>query len=392
MYKVLWIDDQYKDPEMIQFAIEADNKGLILEGYPSFEEGFEALENSLEHFDVILLDGLFFEKKGQQAGTEDESGIGMAIAKINELKSQKVFPWFVLSGQDKFTKGENSLLKANKAKCFDKTNPSDVVRLFEVMKTAASEQPDAQLKHKYTILLEVCSDHFLGTEHFSRLFTLIKHIENIEKLTNTEDMLNPIRKIIERMFIRMADKGIIPDAILSNKGWINGSSLFLANKHPDFVHLSEITPPIVSENIHRLLNIIQDASHGEGELRLKVDQYLKNTQSDFLYRSSVYLLFDLLIWFKQYMFNNSDRETNKARWERRVLDEDWILGTITRIADNGWGTFQPANAQVTISILPKMVIDNNLNETDSVEVIVHPSPDGSKKHIKEIRVSTKKTD
>ena len=43
MYKVLWIDDQYKDDEMIQFAIEADNEGLILEGYPSFEEGLSIL-------------------------------------------------------------------------------------------------------------------------------------------------------------------------------------------------------------------------------------------------------------------------------------------------------------------------------------------------------------
>src|SRR5690606_24601093 len=141
--------------------------------------------------------------------------------------------------------------KANKAKCFDKTNPTDVVNLFEVMKSAASQQPDAQLKHKYADLLETCSGKLLGAEHFSRLFSLIKHIENIEKLTNTEDMLNPIRKIIERMFILMADRGIIPEAIISNKGWINGSSLFLANKHSDYEHLSEITPPLVSENIDR---------------------------------------------------------------------------------------------------------------------------------------------
>ena len=384
MYKVLWIDDQYKDAVMIQFAIEADNEGLILEGYPSFEEGFEALERKLEHFDVILLDGLFFEKKGQEAGTEDESGIGMAIAKINELKSRKVFPWFVLSGKDKFTKGENSLLKANKAKCFDKTNPTDVVKLFEVMKSAASQQPDAQLKFKYAVLLDTCSDQLFGTEHSSRLFALIKHIENIEKLVNTEDMLNPIRKIIERMFTCMADRGIIPEAIISNKGWINGSSLFLANKHSDYEHLSEITPPLVSENIHRLLNIIQDASHGEGELRLKVDQYLKTAQSDFLYRSCVFLLFDLLLWFKEFTENNSDKDTNKARWKSKVSNGDWITGTVTRIAENGWGTFQPDNAHATISIPPKMVIHNGLHETDSIKVIAEPSPDGTKTFIKDI--------
>lgn len=384
MYKVLWIDDQYKDDEMIQFAIEADNEGLILEGYPSFEEGFEALERKLEHFDVILLDGLFFEKKGQEAGTEDESGIGMAIAKINELKSKKVFPWFVLSGKDKFTKGENSLLKANKARCFDKTNPSDVVKLFEEMISAASQQPDAQLKHKYADLLGTCSDELLGTEHFSRLFGLIKHIENVEKLSNTEDMLAPIRKTIERMFTRMADCGLIPEAIISNKGWINGSSLFLANKHSDYEHVSDITPPLISENFHRLLNISQDGLHGDGELKLKVDKYLKTAQSDFLYRSCVYLLFDLLLWFKEFMDNNSDKDTNKTRWKSKVSNGDWITGTVTRIADNGWGTFKLDNAHSTIGIPPKMVSDNGLNETDPIKVIAEPSPDGTKIFIKAI--------
>jgi hypothetical protein len=381
MYKVLWIDDQHKDSEMVQFAIEADNEGLFLEGYSSFEEGFEALERRPENFDLILLDGLFFEKKGQVSGTEDESGIGMAIAKINELKSHKVFPWFVLSGKDKFTKGENSLLVANKAKCFDKTNPADVVQLFAQMKAAASEQPDAQLKYKYAHLLEVCSEQFLGTEHFVRLFGLIKHVESPDKLVNTEDMLNPIRKIMERMFTSMADRGIIPEAIISNKGWITGASLFLANKHPDYEHLSEIAPPLVSESIHRLLNIIQDASHGDGELRLKVDQYLKNAPSDYFYRSCVYLLFDLLLWFKALMEHNLDKDANKARWQNKGKIENWLTGTVTRIADNGWGTFQPENSDNTISIPPKMVTDYRLNENDSIKVLTRPSSDGTKTYI-----------
>ena len=156
MYNILWIDDQHNDPEMIQFAIEAENKGLVLEGYESSEEGFIALENKFEYFDLILLDGLFFEKKGQERGTEDESGIGSAIAKINELRARKIFPWFVLSGKDKFTKGENTLLKANKAECYDKTNPSDVEKLFNDMRSAAIKQPDTQLKHKFASLLEIC--------------------------------------------------------------------------------------------------------------------------------------------------------------------------------------------------------------------------------------------
>lgn len=384
MFTILWIDDQHNDEEMIQFAIEADNEGLFLKGFTSFEEGFDVLEKNLERFDVILLDGLFFEKKGQETGTEDEIGIGMAIAKINELKSKKVFPWFVLSGKDKFTKGENSLLKANKAKCFDKTNPSDVVRLFEEMKLSAMHQPDAQLKFNYSDLLETCSDKLLGSEHFSRLFALIKHLENVEKMANTEDMLNPIRKIIERMFTRMAEHGIIPEAIISKKGWINGSSLFLANKHSDYDYLSEIIPPIVSENIYRLLNIIQDASHGDGELKLKVDQYLKSAQSDYLYRSCVNLLFDLLLWFKDFISNNSDKDTNKSRWKSKLIKGDWITGKVIRIAENGFGTFQPENTHETISIPKQMVLEYQLKEFNLIKIIAAPSPNGAKKYIKEI--------
>ena len=386
MYRVLWIDDQYKDVEMIQCAIEADNSGLLLEGYASFEEGFEVIERNLELFDLILLDGLFFEKKGQVAGTEDESGIGMAIAKINELKNKKVFPWFVLSGKDKFTKGENSLLKANKAKCFDKTNPYDVVKLFEEMKLAASQQPEAQLKHLYFELLETCSDELLGHENFSRVFALVKHIENIDKLANSEDKLNPIRKIIERMFSRMAEKGIIPEAIITNKGWINGSSLFLSKKHSDYEYLADIIPPIVSENIHRLLNIIQDASHIDGELRLKVDLYLKTAKSDYLYRSCVYLMFDLLLWFNDYIKNNSNINTNKERWRSKIINSDWINGAVIRIAENGWGTFQPETSHKTISIPPKMISDNNLKEHDLIKIKAEPSQDGLRIHIKEIKI------
>lgn len=211
MYKVLWIDDQYKDAEMIQFAIEADNEGLLLEGYPSFEEGFEALERKLEHFDVILLDGLFFEKKGQETGTEDESGIGMAIAKINELKSRKVFPWFVLSGKDKFTKGENSLLKANKAKCFDKTNPSDVVRLFAEMKFAASQQVDAQIRHEYQEVFYIFTSGYLPAEVEIQVLDLIKTDLPLTRVA-IKSMLTNIRSIHESCFLKLESIGVISDS------------------------------------------------------------------------------------------------------------------------------------------------------------------------------------
>jgi hypothetical protein len=384
MYNVLWIDDQYKDAEMIQFAIEADNNGLLLDGYPSFEEGFDALERKLEYYDVILLDGLFFEKKGQEVGTEDEAGIGMAIARINELKSRKFFPWFVLSGKDKFTKAENSLLKANKARCFDKTNPTDVVKLFEEMKVAASHQPDAQLKHKYADLLEMCSDQLLGPEHFSRLYPLIKHIEYNGKVNGGEDILTAVRKIVEGLFATLAQYQIIPNQLVGEKGWINGSSHFLSDRHNDYILQTEIVPPLVAFNIHRLLDIIQDGSHAYGELKYKVDKYMKDSQSDYFFRSTVFLLFDVLLWFKVFIANNIDKEVNKGRWGSKVSNDDWILGYVKEIKVNGWGVFQPNSTSNTIDIPDYMIKEHKLNQDDSMKVIPKQSPDGKRTFIKAI--------
>lgn len=319
MYKVLWVDDQYEDPSMIQFAIEAENNGLYLEGFTSFEEAFENLTKKINEYDLILLDGLFFEKKNQEKGTEDEKGIGMAIAKINELKNRKVFPWFVLSGKDKFTKGENSLLIANQAKCFDKTNPSDVVRLFKEMKEAALDQPEIQIKHKYKDVLDSCSNSFLGYKNYSRLFELIQYVESDSKIKGGEDKLTTVRKVVEGLFHTLGRYEIIPSQMVGQKGWINGSSKFLSGNHNDYILISEIVPPILAFNLSNLLEIIQDGSHAYGDLKYEVDQYIKGSKSDYFFRSCVYALFDILISFKGYIATNQDATLNKKRWATREI-------------------------------------------------------------------------
>lgn len=370
MTKVLWFDDQYKDLE--QFKIQAENQGFLLEGYESAEEGIKALEKKYEAFDLILLDGLFYEKKIK--GSVDARGIGKVIGKIMELNTKKNIPFFVLSGQDKFTKQDNTLLTAYNIKPYDKKNPADLMKLFQDMKEVVKNLPDHQIKFRHAKLLDVCSDDLLGFDNYLRLFELVKQIEEKTKIDGGEKILNEIRKIIEGLFEVLGKYQIIPNEIIGKKGWVNGSSLFLAGIHKDYDYKEKIVPKIISNNIYRLLEIIQDGSHAYSELKFKVDNHIKNSESDYFFRSNVYLLFDILLWFKEFIIDNQNIEKNKNKWI--LKEENWITGKVTRIAENNYGTFEDGT-----SIPPHLVLEHSLKTGDMVNILKNKE---NKNHIEKI--------
>ena len=107
-YHVLWVDDEHDDPDLLPFVIQAEQKNIFLDGFSNFEDGFNALEGDINHYDAILLDALFFENSDSK--TPNPAGLGSALKKINELLDRKAFPHFVLSGQTTFTDVTNPII------------------------------------------------------------------------------------------------------------------------------------------------------------------------------------------------------------------------------------------------------------------------------------------
>ena len=390
-YNILWVDDQHDDEEMVQFIVYAENEGIILEGFASFEEAFEKLEDKLEEFDAILLDGMFFEKKDQLTGTEDEVGIGMAIAKINELKSKKVFPWFVLSGKDQFTKSKNSIIAANKKRCFDKTNPKDVVELFQLIKIEVTQQPDFQIRHEYQKVFDVCTDKYIGEAAKKPLLQILKSIKN--PLNSFEDELyfTQIRIILESMF-RAANKlGLLHDKCLE-RGKVNlsDSSLFLSGeqtKHLDVSCKRRHFNKIISDSVKSLLFITGAASHTidpEIKNNINLEEYRKTINTPYLLYSLTFQLTDILIWFKKYADENPDKEKNKSLWVN--LEEaigDWQEGIVISLSTTkGFAFFKPTCGTSNAYIHPTIVSDNALAENDHVTAIIEEFEDNRTKEIK----------
>lgn len=318
-YKVLWLEDESE--KMDGFFDKAYQKEIELILVETFSElKNEILRKSKFYYDAIILDGFGLIESNEEKPSL--KALQESINFINQHKNQEVFPYFILSGYLGEEEHKNVRDMIGSENIYYKT--IDEEKLITNLKRAVDEKLETQLKFKYQQLIELCTNDFLGEDNFSRMLSIIKHIENHEKLTNSEDLLNPLRKIVEKVFEKLKDQGIIPDQILTEPGWINGSSLFLSNLHSNYEHLSEFIPPIVGENIHRLLNITHDASHVGGNLKLKSDQYIQSASSDYLYRSCTFLLFDILLWFKDFVENHPNKNQNLALWRKKILLEGII--------------------------------------------------------------------
>ena len=393
MYKVLWIDDDCKEDDMGYFIEEAEEKGFILDGYESYEEAFDILEKNIDKYDIILLDGLFHEKKGQEKGTEGITAIGKSINRISELKSRKVFPWFVFSGQEKFTNDDYYILEQNGIRCYDKKYPPHREELFRDMKAAADDLPNVQIRHNYKRVFQVCTGEYVSELVGQSLLNLLK----IEDAHVSANHFTAIRINVEHIFVAFNKFKLLPDEFVKYKVKLNPSSVFLSGYQNDkvsdlnkmYIHNEEThLPRQIANCLKFILEVVQPGAHIS-----HVRDHVQKVQTPYLFKSTLYQLMDLLVWFKIYI--DSNPKTNN--WEKREAtcqtsedathdynENNWILGEVARIGVDGWGTFRPLNTSDAITIIPQMLLDNELELGDYIKVITEPSPDGSKLHIKAI--------
>jgi hypothetical protein len=383
-YNILWIDDEHNDEALLPFILQAEQQDIILDGYGSFKEGFNALETNINYYDVILLDALFFEDENSK--TPNPVGLGSAIQKINELKNKKTFPYFVLSGQTHFTDVTNPILEAFKLRCYNKKNPEDVKELLQNIKKEAEQQVITQLKHKFSNAFSLCEDKYLGSKEFARVLQLIKDIENPENISNQQDALLPMRKVLEAIFKKLNSIGLIPDKIQNGSGAINGASFFLAGNNKDYNYKEELIHPVIAESIWHLLGLTQDASHNEGS-KLGADTYLSDSINSYLYQSLCFSLLEVLEYIKPFLDSNSDKKINQSKWELKETvfnSDDFVKGKITKVSENGKGTFESIQLSSTISVRLDLMKKYKLKEGSLITITTKPGSSKTSKFINEI--------
>lgn len=374
--KVLLVDD--KEDYCKSLSGVARHKNIQIVYSLDWETGFEILQNDA-NIEFVILDGKGKVEADQAIEHESFALKAMKDIDVYGSKVNRDIPYCLNTGYiDSFGTFQGNV------EIFEKSDDQRD-KMFEYIIDRVSNSEFYTLKNKYPNPIMLCTDAYIGSKHFDRIIDIIKDIENPEKIEVAQDMLNPMRKILEALFDKLNEIGLIPDEVRKEEGGINGSSIFLSGLNSNYVCQAELIHPMVAENIYRLLNITQDGSHDKGK-KLRADEYLSLSKNHILYKSTVYLLLDILEYMKGFLDDNPHKNLNQEKWELRKLTApiDSISGKVIEIQDSGWGVFESDDKIKTIKI-PDYKMKQHLLELDQpLKVTTKPSPDGTRTYIDEI--------
>lgn len=330
-YTVLWVDDEWEN--LIGIRQKAVENNIELIGYSNAEAAILELKKNYLIYDAVILDGLFYLSKEEKGVPTKQSGLMSVATTIQDLKNLKVIPWFILTGKSSVKSDSTSYLESqNKLDyIFDKLEPTDIDRLFEMLKKEADNQPITQLRHKYHDALRICDEDCLGRGYEGKL------LEIIQSLEEPSNNYNELRQFYEHLFKRLSEIEILPKELIGEKGWISNSAKILAGINPsgyevllpDFIH------PLIGEILRNSLFIMQDGSHVEGNLKLDVKGFTSKYNTGYVYRSVVYGFLEVIAYMAKIIKENPDPDLNSKRY-KKIEDETYVEGIIACDANGNY--------------------------------------------------------
>ena len=220
IYRVIWFDDEHEERKRIRES--AHLKGIRLIGFSNAEEGIAELTRNIEAYDAALLDGIFYETASEKGIPTEDAAMGKVAKELLRLDSRKKLPWFILSGQDSFTKEKNKYAAAFKGgNVFDKLGgEKEYEDLWEQLIAEADKLPETQARHQNKPLFKIFELGYLPNEVEQQLLQLM--IRPLPENDNDlKGMLSTIRSIHESCLIKLESIRVLDNKLRSFNAKLN---------------------------------------------------------------------------------------------------------------------------------------------------------------------------
>lgn len=314
-YNVLWLDDRFES--QTEFARNAADHGINLRGFRTLDDGMDSLERSISFYDAVLLDTTFFIDHVDENSSKLSSSIkalSYAVDKINQLASKKLLPYFIFTSNPSYE--NDSTFRVTYENFYRKYVVEDMQRLFADIRNSVKTEIDAVIRNKYSDVFEAFSDKYIGQTHRSTIFEVLKHYENPNALINGELYYNPLRKILEAIFMALYRYGAVPNSCFKGHGEPNimYCSLYLSGKEVRlgggrFIKAKEkYFPSIIQNHVWNIVSYTNIGSHNEVPSKSVGSDIAELRESGI---NSPYLLYiltfemmDVILWTKAFIDKN----------------------------------------------------------------------------------------
>lgn len=314
-YNVLWLDDRYDS--QTDFSRKAAENGINLRGFKTLDEGMENLEDCLTFYDAVLLDTTFFIDRDDENTNKISKSIkalAHAIARIHQLSAKKLIPYFIFTSNPEYEK--DATFVATYENFYRKYDESDMQHLFADIRNRVKREVDAVIRNKYCEIFEAFTDKYIGQAHVSVIFEVLKNYENPSAVINSELYYNPLRKILEAIFMALYRYGALPSSCFKAHGEPNimYCSLYLSGKEVrmgggKFTKAKEkYFPNIIQNNVWNIVSYTNIGSHNEVSTKNVgsdiSDLRASGVNSPYLLYVLTFEMLDVILWTKAFIDKN----------------------------------------------------------------------------------------
>lgn len=331
-YKVLLIDDKHDNSSLEAIKKMAKMANIELVGEKYHVQGMEILKNDLSmEFQAVILDATGFKKSDVEEGKETNSGLYYSLKFLNELKSDRVIPWFVYTGAPRNIDDENFMeqiseyqsdIKFGSAELCYYTKTIHEKELLVDLKTEIDKLEQTKIEYLHRQVFMIAKNINIPNEEISALISIIKSIQSNGNNLDPSLYFNQIRKYVEYVFRDAAKYNILHEKCIDKDGKVNlsESSLFLAGENTRHLKVKCAKahfPKIIAENVKNLIFITGAASHTsdvDPAKNMDYQSYREQIKTPYLLYQLTFTVCDLLVWYNNYLNSNDNLGLNKSMW------------------------------------------------------------------------------
>lgn len=323
---VIWVDDDIdslfsstsNSPSVKHTLKEFDKRNIKVHRAHNFEEYRRILSESNDIIDAVITD-INFSSSGISSNIEAHDSSGFEDLKYDTSKDStfgREILYYIYSGRLDL-KGNTKFIPENRI--FEKDKPIGDLLDEMVREVNHLQTPGYRVRKKYEKELKAAS---AINENERFLFKELVKIENGDYINNYSFPFNGARKIVERIFTECKNKRVLPTANLNEV-----KHLLKNDKNRKYFMIKsgcEIMPKALIHSLEFFIDITQDGSHSNDELKLGVDSYVRKVRNINLYRSIISIAMDMCLWYKE-VYNNIDSYLDKWEIDKHTIEDYGIV-------------------------------------------------------------------